>query len=135
MVRHVTLVYGPPCGGKTTYVTQHAQKSDKVLDLDAIAQECGSPRKWHHDTQIIAIAEQVMRSRMQAIRDTPDVTAWIIRTAPTRAARDAASALCGATNTVAIIPTMGECLARARRDKRPQGTEQTIRRWFAMHQA
>lgn len=44
----VVLICGPPCSGKTTLTKQLANPGDVVLDLDAIAQELGSPRQWMH---------------------------------------------------------------------------------------
>jgi predicted kinase len=36
-VRQVTLVYGPPCAGKSTFVQERALPGDVVLDFDVIA--------------------------------------------------------------------------------------------------
>lgn len=42
----LTIVTGPPCAGKTTYVSEHAQPGDIIIDFDALAQALGSPP--HH---------------------------------------------------------------------------------------
>ena len=39
----ITIVLGPPCGGKSTYVAEQAQSGDVVVDYDALAQALGSP--------------------------------------------------------------------------------------------
>jgi predicted kinase len=35
-VKKVFIVYGPPMSGKTTYVAQHMQRGDLVVDMDAL---------------------------------------------------------------------------------------------------
>jgi AAA domain len=48
----LTVVTGPPCSGKTTYVRQHARPGDIIVDFDAIAQALGSPVSHGHDEQL-----------------------------------------------------------------------------------
>jgi hypothetical protein len=38
----LTIVTGPPCAGKTTYVAQHAQPGDIIIDFDAMARALGA---------------------------------------------------------------------------------------------
>jgi len=33
----ITIVTGPPCSGKSTYIREHAQAGDIVIDMDRIA--------------------------------------------------------------------------------------------------
>jgi predicted kinase len=34
----VTVVYGPPCSGKSTYIQKHLKPGDYLLDIDLLAQ-------------------------------------------------------------------------------------------------
>lgn len=133
MVRRVTLVYGPPCGGKTTWVAERSRPGDVVLDFDDIARQYGSKRQWRHDPAIAAQAESVMRHRMRELKNF-DGVAFIIRAAPTLAQRAEIDGMVGLTDAVACVPSVGACLARARRDRRPEGTVGAIRRWFAAYE-
>ena len=38
------LVAGPPCGGKSTYATEHAAPGDLVLDFDDIVERITGDR-------------------------------------------------------------------------------------------
>lgn len=72
------LVVGPPCGGKTHHVREHAQPADLVLDWDAIAIELGSPRTHLHAKAMLpTIAEEYDRLLELALDWPADV--WIIR--------------------------------------------------------
>ena len=37
----LTIIMGPPCSGKTTWVTSHRRDGDIVIDFDTIAQALG----------------------------------------------------------------------------------------------
>lgn len=43
MTMRVRVVTGPPCSGKSTYVDEHANRGDLVIDLDRIAYAVGYP--------------------------------------------------------------------------------------------
>lgn len=38
----LTVITGPPCGGKTQYARKHALPGEVIVDFDAIAVELGS---------------------------------------------------------------------------------------------
>lgn len=85
----LTVITGPPCSGKTTYVRQHSLPGDIVIDFDAIAQAFGSPVTHGHgdlhwkmavETRDTAITTAVGLATGTSAR------AWIIdsRPAPSR---------------------------------------------------
>ena len=43
----LVIVTGPPCAGKTTYVSEHAQPGDIIIDFDAMAAAFGAPGRQH----------------------------------------------------------------------------------------
>lgn len=134
MTRNVTLVTGPPCGGKTTWVRQHASPGDHIVDHDLIATRVlGSPRAWRHPKGIRDQAEQIVHQHINAIAQADDITAWIIRCAPEPRRREALASLLRAEVHV-IDPGLAECLRRAAADQRPPGTAHAIRQWYARAQ-
>lgn len=130
MTREVHLIVGPPCAGKTTYVTEHARPGDIVVDWDQLARKAGSPR--HHD-HAPEYAHQATRLRWELEQQITHMTtgrAWVIRTLgdPTQRA-DAAQRL-GAEITI-IDPGGAECITRAHQTGRPTDTDEAIVRWYA----
>ncbi|MFD0344020.1 AAA family ATPase [Streptomyces sp. NPDC127117] len=131
---HVTLVCGPPCSGKTTYVRDRAKPGDLVVDWDALAQALGSPHPWGHPaplTPFIAEARDAVTARLA--RSHAVERAWIIATAPRQADR-ARLAPHGAAVVVLATPE-DECVRRARHDGRPGGTIEAIESWWRTHRA
>jgi len=90
LTTQITLVCGPPCAGKNTYVRERAVPGDLVLDLDAIKQALGCPAT--HDVDAPALHPLALDA-WHAVADrllsgTHDVRrAWVIASAPTRADR------------------------------------------------
>lgn len=83
----LTIVTGPPCGGKTTHIATHATPGDIVIDLDRIALALTTDNTVHHDygSHIRYIA---LQARAAAIRAAlPAATGhdvWIIDSRPSR---------------------------------------------------
>lgn len=130
----VTLVCGPPCSGKTTYVRDRAQPGDLVVDWDALAQALGSPHPWDHPaalTPFIAEARDAVTARLG--RSHQVERAWLIATAPRDADRQR---LAPAGASVVVLATEeDECVRRARHDNRPAGTIGAIESWWRIHRA
>lgn len=67
MVNEVlTVVTGPPCSGKTTYVREHATPGDIVIDIDALAQALGSPQPHGHADSIRYVARMARTAAITA---------------------------------------------------------------------
>lgn len=132
----VTLVCGPPCSGKTTYVRERAEPGDLVVDWDVLAQALGSPHPHHHPPALvpfIAEARDAVTARLARRHDV--ARAWLIATAPRDADRRRLTPD-GATATVVLLATPeDECVRRARRDSRPDGTIEAIESWWRIHRA
>lgn len=78
---HITLVYGPPGAGKTTYVRERAKPGDLVVDYDAIAEALGSPDRQHTERihgAVMAARGAVLTSIRQ--NRTGADAVWIIST-------------------------------------------------------
>lgn len=87
----LTIVCGPPCSGKTTYVDQHASPADTRIDFDTIAHEIEPTyRPW------VTSLDRVLTSRVLRIRNAKLGSlkrhtlgqAWFTIPAPTKAERD-----------------------------------------------
>jgi hypothetical protein len=125
----ITVVTGPPCGGKSTYVAEHARLGDVVIDADRLAlalsvdgtPDHGYPPYIRH-IAIGARAAAVVR----ACHLVPEIAVWIIHTAPQRI--DLINYRQRGARIVTIDPGMEICLARAA-ELRPYATP-IIRRWY-----
>jgi len=130
MPRSVTLIVGPPCGGKTTFAQELARPGDLVIDRDLIARRLGSPRGHMHDPRIARRAEQKMRTELDRIPRVGDINVFVIRCLPRAADRERLARQLGATVRL-VEPGLDECLRRATRDGRPPGTHAAVRQWYA----
>lgn len=121
------IITGAPCAGKTTYVREHRSAGDITIDLDALASALGAPEE-HGATG--AIKDAAIRARDAAIGYAMETgaEAWVIHTAPTPEQMEAYMA--AGAETIDLDPGMEECLDRAERDGRPQGTADLIREHY-----
>ena len=118
------VVTGAPCSGKTTFVNEHKAEGDIVIDLDALGMALGAPERYRRND---AIQKAALAARKAAIDAVGEADAWLIHTQPTPEQRK------GYGNAVFhdLDPGIDECLARAARDGRPEGTESVIRDFYA----
>ncbi len=76
----LTVVMGAPCSGKSTYVKQHAQPGDIVIDFDVLAQALGSPDPHDHSTPIRMVAIDMRRTAITSAvqQHLGGATVWIV---------------------------------------------------------
>ena len=127
----VTVISGPPCSGKTTYIQDHAEPGDLIVDWDVLAVALTGTRRPSKDlARFVADARDAVLAKVAT--GTVDVNVWVVTTEQGDRLRMLADRL-GAT-----VHTMGTdlqtCLARLRED--PDGRDVAyaadgIHRWFA----
>lgn len=110
-----TVVTGPPCGGKTTYVAEHREPTDLVVDLDAIAHALGYPDEqieWGSTHPAVAAARLARTQILRALLDGRlRTTAWVIDTKPDRGMQAQYRRAGG--RIVIVDPGRAMCLERA----------------------
>lgn len=123
----IHVITGAPCSGKSTYVREHAQPGDVIIDFDLIAQSLGSPTPHDAPDDIRRCAFAARQAAIDAAIDG-DMEAWVIHTNPTDAQR--AAYMDAGAEFVEMGTDMEECLERAESDGRPERVLQSIREWF-----
>lgn len=113
------LVAGPSCGGKTTYVRDHAEPGQQVLDFGDILEELGQPR--YEPGIRLGQAQRLWVERL------PSAT-WVVWTAPARGDRGRFRSQFGA-QVIVVMASMEVCLARAK-TQRPPHAAHAIKEWF-----
>ena len=80
---HITLVYGPPGAGKSTYVQQHRQPDDLVVDYDLLGNALGSNTREQHQ-EIHGTINAARNAVLTQIRkgETGARKVWIVSTNP-----------------------------------------------------
>lgn len=129
----VTIVYGPPCAGKTTYVRENRGPGEPVVDFDALAVAFGAPDRDDVSGSIIQCALAAKSAAVARILDLDAIdTAWIIYTSPSR------EALAGFEKDGAVVVRLdpGEmvCKERALEAGRPQAVITAIENWYSRDQ-
>lgn len=128
-VGRVTVVCGPPCGGKTTHVDQHAAPGDVVIDYDRLAVALQAPGADSHDhPPAVRRAAAAARSAATAaaVAAGSGATVWLIDAIPT--ARRRGSYRSRGWTLVTCDPGRDVVLERAR--DRPAFALEGIARWY-----
>lgn len=130
----MTLVCGPPCGGKSWYVTEHAQPGDLVVCVDQLAQQAGSPATHQHAGRHYRAAEDQFWPLCARIGRSRRGTAWIVRCAPSPADRVELAGLVRATAVLVLLPDPALAARRARQRPDPADTMRAIDSWYRRYQ-
>jgi hypothetical protein len=136
----VTLVCGPPCGGKSTYVQAHKAHGDEVIDVDDILRGMGiAPRSASIEDRTKGLTERNRRIRALAWYRGDAARAWFITAAPRADMRERWSRLLRVERVLLCMPDEDECARRIRleheRRKAYRIQRGLIRRWFSEYEA
>lgn len=129
----VTVVCGPPCGGKMTYVEQHTARDDTVIGLDGIMRRIDSSYLHWQGMATPYLLNAAIRARnvmLGGLSRATEGRAWFIVAAPTQRERDWWKVKLGA-EVVLLHPGIDECKRRAVARGTPQavaGIEQWERK-------
>ena len=134
----LTIVTGPPAGGKSTYVREHAAPGDLVVDLDTIAANLSGhgahdwPSKWLS----AALNERNRTLGSLATRDPSTGCAWFIIGAPTPDERQWWAKKLHPREVIVLETSIDTCMQRIRQatDRRRERTDDAASKWWAGYQ-
>ena len=125
----ITVVTGPPCGGKSTYVSEHARSGDIIVDMDRIALALTTDDVGHHDysPQVRQVARAVRGAAvLEAIKmsQLSMVNVWIIHTDPRPDSRRQYAV--ASARYVEVDPGRDVCLSRL--ESRPKANHALVKK-------
>lgn len=131
--KHVYLVHGSPCAGKTTYVRAVATRNDIVIDLDRIHGAiciCGQYDKPDATKRVaFNIRDMILEEIRTATPRRKWQDAYIIGTYPSRFDRDEMQRRYGA-ELVHIDTPKDECIKRAYEDIKRAAARDAVIGWI-----
>ncbi|HEY9522276.1 MAG TPA: AAA family ATPase [Thermopolyspora sp.] len=128
------VITGPPAGGKTTWVRQHARPGDIVIDLDAIAGALtAGPPTHQHAKPVLRCAQRARSVAIdEALKHTHRCDVYVIHMQPEP--RHLARYAQHGAQVVTVDPGR-EVVEQRARDERPPGTLAVVARWYAKRPA
>lgn len=127
----LTVITGPPCSGKSTWVRTHAQPDDIVVDLDRIALALAHEGTTHHDYPP-HVRHVAINARAAAIRTAlplaRDYDVWVIHMRPSK--RDWMAYKQQGAHIVRLDPGYEEVMRRCA-NERPAWVSTTAHEWYA----
>lgn len=111
--KEVYLVYGPPLSGKTTYVQQHMQRGDLIIDIDKLYAAITLLPTYDKPNSLYTNVNAVQRTLIDNIRTRYGkwTTAWVIGGYADKYKRERLAEDLGA-ETIYCECTMDECMQR-----------------------
>jgi hypothetical protein len=134
-IKHVYLVYGAPCSGKTTFVKNTAERTDLILDIDrlfsAVRAECCG--EWEKPDEIKSNVFAIRDLLMDMIRTRRGSwsNAYVIGGYALQGERERIADFIGADRIVFIDTPKNICMARAA--EKGDIWKMYIDRWFDLY--
>jgi len=123
------IVCGPPCVGKSTYISEHASPDDMVIDWDEIVTDLGFPPRHHFVApDLLGVVADEWRRRIARAREFDGVV-WVIRAKPARDVQPLARSL--GAEVIELTAPLRVLLERAAHRPHPVEHRRLIRSWHA----
>lgn len=137
----LTIIYGPPAAGKSTYVKDHEAPGDIVIDLGAIRAGLAFTVEYDAPTKYLRPAVEKRNELLRSLAtERRPVKAWFIVGAPTQRERDYWNKALKPLETVMLDTPEDECIARIMKDPLrksrliPEEQQiQAIKRWWKLY--
>ena len=127
--RHVYLVFGAPCSGKSSFVAEVAGRHDLIVDMDSIFQMISINDRYDKPDSLKSVAFGVRDSLLDSIkvRRGKWINAFIVGGYPMANERERFSEIYGAEE-IFIDTSKEECILRA--NDKPKEWVEYIEQWF-----
>lgn len=111
--RHIYVVWGSPCAGKSAYVQANAGRNDLVVDIDRLYDALGvDDNRSAVKSNVLSVYRSLID--MVKTRNGRWRTAWIVRTLPYQIDRERIIKEIGGGELIHIDTPMVECLEGAK---------------------
>lgn len=138
--KHVYIVYGSPCSGKSTWVHDNASASDLVVDLDSIWQMISTNDRYTKPDALRSVVFE-MRDKLYDIikyRNGKWHNAFVITGGALKGDRERLKQRINADDFIFIDTDMNECMKRVKNrdidDKQQFQQLEWIVNWFERYQ-
>jgi hypothetical protein len=110
--RHIYIVCGSPCAGKSEYVQRNAGRNDLIIDIDRLYEAMGRSRSAVKSNVLAVYRDLIdmVRTRNGRWRNV-----WIVRTLPMSIDRDTIVRDCNGGELIHIDTDKETCMAEAHR--------------------
>lgn len=115
----IIIVHGAPASGKTSYVKEHMNKGDMVVDFDLIKESISMCFNRDVPETLLDTAFEIRELLYRLIeeRKVDARTIWVIGTLPTRKQRSELISRLHADEVIHIEATIDECIERMLKDE------------------
>lgn len=138
--KHVYIVYGSPCAGKSTWVHENATQNDLIVDLDNIWQMISINERYVKPVTLRSVVFQMRDAMYDVIRYRSGKwhNAYIITGGALKGDRDRLMQRLAADDCIFIDTSQKECINRAILRDLPEGQLDEwikyINNWFETYQ-
>lgn len=127
----VHIVSGPPCSGKSTYIRQNIGKNSIVIDCDALSKALGYKDEHGATGIVLDVAVEARKAAIEKAIKNKDADIWIVDTNLNKESEQKYKSV--NAEIIKLDVSENECIERAKKDNRPDGTIEAISKWFSKH--
>ena len=126
--KNITIVSGPPCSGKNTYVKNNKNRGDVVWDFDKIHSALSDESTHNHIEQVRKYIFSMRETFYNDLQNENELKVWIINSSPIKSVRNELAEKLNA-NIIYLKRTKDECLNVAN-NERPDEWKGYIENYF-----